>query len=168
MSMILSGRRSPWSGARQAPALTFVLLAACTSTPVARPPAPTPLITRTPTATSTPSQPPDASFSAARALATVRTLAEFGPREAVSPAYRRAADSVRRKLASLGYQVRLQRVSAPAGTVDGLRVRAGTTYNVVAEPPGFDSKRPFVVVGAISTPFRIPPVRTTTRAASPC
>ena len=36
----------------------------------------------------------------------------------------------------------------PAGVSWGVRVPAGSTVNVVADPPGFDPTRPHVVVGA--------------------
>jgi Zn-dependent M28 family amino/carboxypeptidase len=82
-------------------------------------------------------------------LATVRALAEgVGPREATSPAYRRAAASVDTRLRTLGYAVRRQSLPVPAGNSWGVRVRAGRTENVVAEPPGFDPDRPHLVVGA--------------------
>ncbi len=42
----------------------------------------------------------------------------------------------------------LQRFPVPAGVSWGVRVPAGTAVNVVADPPGFDPRRPHVVVGA--------------------
>jgi Zn-dependent M28 family amino/carboxypeptidase len=48
----------------------------------------------------------------------------------------------------LGYEVTLQRVPVPAGVSWGVKVPAGSTVNVVAQPPGFDPRRAHVVVGA--------------------
>jgi Iap family predicted aminopeptidase len=67
----------------------------------------------------------------------VQTLAEsIGRREATSAAYLRAAALVEARLRALGYRVRRQSLAVPAGNSWGVPVRAGTTVNVVAEPPG--------------------------------
>lgn len=87
-------------------------------------------------------------FDAQAALRTVRALISFGPREAGSGAYRRASRLVASRLRSYGYTVRLDRVPIPAGRNDGVAVRAGTTVNVVAEPPGYDDVQTHLVVGA--------------------
>lgn len=72
----------------------------------------------------------------------------IGPRLATGPAYRRAGRSVERRLRSLGYDVRREVFAVPAGSSWGVPVRAGRSFNVVAEPAGFDSARPHVVLGA--------------------
>lgn len=136
--------RGDLQSATRASAFLLIVLTSCTGPSVAGRPALTPSATRP----SPPSSPPEkASFSASRALETVRALTEIGPREAASPAYRQAADLVLNLFASAGYQARLQRVRVPAGTVDGLRVPSGATFNIVAEPPGFDPGKGFAVVG---------------------
>jgi putative aminopeptidase FrvX len=81
-------------------------------------------------------------------LADVRSIAALGPREATSGAYRRAAAVVEQRLEALGYQVRRQAFAVPSGTLDGVRLLAGESENVIAEPRGFDASRPHVVVGA--------------------
>ncbi len=55
---------------------------------------------------------------------------------------------VGRRLRGLGYDVRRQRLSVPAGVSWGIPVPAGRTANVVATPVGFDATAPHVVVGA--------------------
>lgn len=83
------------------------------------------------------------------ALDTVRRLAgRIGPREATSAAFRRAAAMVAARLRRLGYDVRRQRLSVPAGESWGIPVPAGRTANVVAAPDGFDATAAHVVVGA--------------------
>ncbi|GAC1423431.1 MAG: hypothetical protein NVSMB57_16130 [Actinomycetota bacterium] len=51
-------------------------------------------------------------------------------------------------LSSFGYQIRRVPVPVPAGTSVKHPVAAGTTYNVIATPPGFDVSKPHVIVGA--------------------
>ena len=81
--------------------------------------------------------------------ADVRRLANhIGPREATSASFRRATRFVSQRLASLGYDVRRTRVPVPAGDSWGVPVEAGTSYNVVADPPDFDPHRPYRIVGA--------------------
>jgi Iap family predicted aminopeptidase len=88
-------------------------------------------------------------FDRAAAVAAVRHLAgDVGPREATSPAYARAAGWVARELRGLGYDVTRQQVDVPQGESWGVPVPAGTSDNVVAVPPGLDTARPHVVVGA--------------------
>lgn len=80
---------------------------------------------------------------------TVRRLAgDIGPREATTASFRRAADMVAQRLRGLGYDVRRQRLSVPAGESWGIPVPAGGTANVVAALAGFDATSPHVVVGA--------------------
>ena len=82
-------------------------------------------------------------------MATVRRLAlDFGPREATSPAYGRAARWVEAEFVRLGYDVQRQRLRVPAGNSWGVPVRAGETWNVVARPRGLQPGQPYVVVGA--------------------
>jgi Zn-dependent M28 family amino/carboxypeptidase len=79
----------------------------------------------------------------------VRLLAgEIGPRLATGPRFRRAARVVERRFERLGYTVRREVFPVPAGDSWGVAVEAGRSFNVVAEPPGFDPSRPYVVLGA--------------------
>jgi hypothetical protein len=88
-------------------------------------------------------------FDAVSARATVRFLAgDIGPREATSPAYRRAATHVERRLQAMGYDVRLQRFRVPAGVSWGVPVPAGETWNIVATPRGLAPRAPHRLVGA--------------------
>ena len=48
----------------------------------------------------------------------------------------------------LGYDVRRTKVRVPAGDSWGTPVRRGTSVNVIAEPKGFDPRKPYVVIGA--------------------
>jgi Zn-dependent M28 family amino/carboxypeptidase len=83
------------------------------------------------------------------ALRDVRTLAgDIGPREATSDNFAEAADLVHARFARLGYEVRRTTVRVPAGSSWGTPVRSGKSANVIAEPAGFDPRRPYVVVGA--------------------
>lgn len=88
-------------------------------------------------------------FDPAAAFATVDRLATgIGPREATSQAFQLAADEVQRRFVGLGYRVTLASVPVPAGTSWGVDVPAGTSTNVIADPPGFDSTMPHIVIGA--------------------
>jgi aminopeptidase YwaD len=78
----------------------------------------------------------------------VRLLAGLGPRESTGRAYARAAEIVAGRLQALGYDVRRQRFRVPGGAMWGVRVPAGTTVNVVAEPAGFDAAKPHLLIGA--------------------
>lgn len=112
---------------------------AATSTP-----APSPTPTATQTATPTP-----AVFDAAIALGVIEHLAtRIGPREGSSPAFHQAAVDVQGWFTALGYTVTQAPVPVPAGNSWGVDVPAGTSANVVADPPGFDPAAPHVVVGA--------------------
>lgn len=116
--------------------------------PGARAPTPTAAApqTVTPAPTVAPAPAP-ATFAAARAMATVRLLAR-GPRLATSPEYAAAAALLWPRLLSAGYDVRRQRFPVPAGDSWGVPVEAGTSFNVIAKPPGFRPGEPHVVVGA--------------------
>jgi Zn-dependent M28 family amino/carboxypeptidase len=88
-------------------------------------------------------------FDPAAAFATVERLATgIGPREASSPAFQAAAAEVEQRFTELGYRVTRMPVPVPAGNSWGVDVPAGTSTNVVADPPGFDPAAPHVVVGA--------------------
>jgi Zn-dependent M28 family amino/carboxypeptidase len=73
---------------------------------------------------------------------------DIGPRHATSPAYVRAVRWLAGELRSAGYVVHEQRFPVPGGVSWGVPVRAGRSVNVVATPPGFDPRRPHLVVGA--------------------
>ena len=141
-----------------------VLLSACTAaTPAplassdrrtSSPPAlvattePTPAPTVTTPSPVRPSKPTARPFDASAAHDLVERLAQIGPRDAVNKAYRRAASLVADEFTDLGYTVRRQQVPVPAGVSWGVRVPSGKTVNVIADPPGFDARRPHVVLGA--------------------
>jgi Zn-dependent M28 family amino/carboxypeptidase len=72
----------------------------------------------------------------------------IGPRLATGPRYDAAMIMLSPWLVQAGYRVHRQAVAVPAGDSWGVPVEAGTSYNVVAEPPGFDPDAPHVVVGA--------------------
>jgi aminopeptidase S len=115
-----------------------------------------PVISASPTATPTPSHvarptptPIAAHLDVDQILSDIAHLArDIGPREATSPRYLRAAGFVEQRLERLGYRVRRTSVPVPGGNSWGVPVRAGTSVNVTAEPPGFDPRRDHVVVGA--------------------
>jgi hypothetical protein len=121
---------------------------ASTATASTRPtPSPTPSATDSAGATPRPRAAPR--FDTDAALLDVRRLArDIGPREATSRGFRRAADLVANRFTQLGYRVRRTTVRVPAGNSWGTPVRRGTSQNVIAEPPGFDPRRPHRVVGA--------------------
>jgi hypothetical protein len=139
-------------GRRIARALPILMLVtACTSTPRAvQTPSPLP----TPSPTPVPSVVRPRPYDPDRALAFARMLAGLGPREASGAGYREAAERVREAFVAAGYRARVQSFAVRAGyTVvePGGRhapVPAGRSVNVIAEPSGFDPRRPFVVVGA--------------------
>jgi hypothetical protein len=88
-------------------------------------------------------------FRPAAAKRSVVFLAgRIGPRQATSPAYRRAAVWVEHRFRSLGYQVRRQYVRVPSGVSWGIPVPAGRTWNVVARPAGLRLGKPYRIVGA--------------------
>jgi hypothetical protein len=116
------------------------------SLPSTEPPAGAPTVS---SSAASAGRPAPVRFDSDAALEDVRHLAErIGPREATSANFRRAADLVEGRLTKLGYRVRRTRVEVPAGNSWGTPVRRGTSVNVVAEPPGFDPRRPHVVIGA--------------------
>ncbi|GAA1159400.1 M28 family metallopeptidase [Nocardioides aquiterrae] len=122
---------------------------ACTDEPAGRSGPPPPVQTTRPAPTSAAPTLTLREFDADRAMATVRVLAgRLGPRLATAPAYAAAADLLAPRLVRAGYEVRTQRFPVPAGDSWGVPVDAGTSFNVVAEPPGFDAGAPHVVVGA--------------------
>ena len=125
-----------------------VLLAvlACTPSEPAATPAPTVSFSPSPTPEPSPT-PVVARFDAARAMRTVRALARLGPRETGSDTYWVAARLVGRRLRALGYTVRRQRFRVRAGTNDGIAVPAGSTFNLIAEPPGYRPGEDHLVVG---------------------
>lgn len=86
-------------------------------------------------------------FSALRALEHVRALVSIGAREASGASYREAAAYVAGRFEMMGYTVSSQRFAVPGGRVDATPVEAGSSQNVVAEPPGFDQRTPYLVVG---------------------
>ena len=88
-------------------------------------------------------------FRAGIAERAVQRLAgQIGPRQATSPAYRRAAAWVEDEFEAMGYDVRRQRVAVPGGISWGVPVDAGRSVNVIATPSGFDPRQPHLVVGA--------------------
>lgn len=113
-----------------------------------------PTMSPSPTDTNTAEPRPDppirpGDFDTATAMAVVRHLAgTIGPRHATSPAYRDAARWTAGYFRRLGYDVRRQRVAVPGGLSWGVPVEAGTSWNLVATPKGFDPARPHLVVGA--------------------
>jgi aminopeptidase S len=130
-------------------AALLLALAACTSSPRATP-------TTSPTTSASPSvsasattTPPPAVFDVARSIGHTRHLAvDIGSREAGSQAYLRAAAYAEGVLKSYGYVISRQRLALPAGTSQGVKVPAGETLNIIAEPPGFDPAAPHMLVGA--------------------
>ncbi|TCO37815.1 peptidase M28-like protein [Kribbella antiqua] len=153
--------------AAAAAVITLLATAACTSGTTARTPSPTkapPVVASTPPVVS-PTPPPRpatlptsngppavstpvAPFDSAAALGTVRHLAGLGPREATSTTYLRALSWLEQRFRSAGYQTRRQALRVPAGVSWGVPVRAGTTWNLIATKPGFNSAAPHRIVGA--------------------
>jgi hypothetical protein len=124
---------------RRALAASACLLAfACSSEP-SRTVAPTATVTpATPTPKPVPTADPGA-FDVARAMGHVRALAvEIGLRNSGSPGDRLAADYIAAKAAALGWSVERQPFPLPQG---------GTSWNVIAKPPGFDENKPYLIVG---------------------
>lgn len=107
--------------------------------------------TESPTAEAPDPSPEPAAPDAAAVFATVRELADLGPREATSRQFRRAARIVGDRLAALGYEVTQQEFRVPAGESWGVAVGAGRTSNVVARLPGAfsdDEGTASLVIGA--------------------
>ena len=97
-------------------------------------------------------------MNAAAAIRDVRRLGSgIGPREATSANFFEAADLVQARFERIGYHVRRTAVRVPAGNSWGTPVKRGTSANIIAEPRGFDSRKPHVVVGAhLDTVSRAP------------
>jgi len=140
--------------------LAALLLAGCTGddpgpdatdgTPNPAPSAPSEATTTapSPSPTPTPTYTP-ARFESADAFRTVQHLAnDIGPREGTSRAFARAARYVAGQLTGLNYRVTQVPVPVPAGNSWGVDVPAGDSANVIADPPGFNPRRPHVVIGA--------------------
>ena len=105
-------------------------------------------VTPSPTPTPTPTPTP-AVFDATAAFDVIEHLAgTIGPREASGPAFHQAAADVEGWFTALGYVVTQVPVPVPAGNSWGVDVPAGTSANVIADPPGFDPTAPHVIVGA--------------------
>lgn len=136
-----------------------LILAGCTdgdpaSAPTPRTPEPSassvPPMSTSPTAspTPTPTYTP-ARFESADVIRTIRHLANnVGPREGTSRAFAQAARFVSGEFTELGYRVRRVPVPVPAGNSWGIDVPAGDSANVIADPPGFNPRRPHVLIGA--------------------
>ncbi|MFY9587864.1 MAG: M28 family metallopeptidase [Actinomycetota bacterium] len=121
--------------------LLGVLLAACTS--------PGGETRRTTSPSPSPSSSLSSQFVVQNVVEVVRVLAgTIGPRETTSPTFRRAGAYVERLFRALGYGVTRQAFTVPAGLANLVAVPDGATFNVVAEPPGFDPLRPHLIVGA--------------------
>lgn len=78
----------------------------------------------------------------------IEYLAGLGPREATGDAFAEAADWVTARFEEQGYVVADQVFDVPAGNSWGIDVPAGSSRNVIADPPGFDPTEPHLVVGA--------------------
>ena len=143
-----SGAGSPAGSPPASPAATSPAAAPPTTpatTTAARPssrPAPAP------TRTTTPAPPRAQPFDVETVIDGIRALVSIGPRDAASAASDRAAAYVAERLRAAGYRVTLQPFRVPAGVSWGVRVPAGSTVNVIADPPGFDRREPHVVIGA--------------------
>lgn len=104
--------------------------------------------TQAPALSPSPTPPTARAFDADAVVSTIEALAALGPREATGEAYARASELVEAAFGGHGYRVSRQEFAVPAGTSWGVRVPAGRTWNVIADPPGFDPNRPHVVIGA--------------------
>ena len=103
--------------------------------------------TRQDSPTQPPAHPDDVRVTTA--MTAVRHLAgRVGPRHGTSPAYRRAASWVERRLEAFGWQVRRQPFRTPAGVSWGVPVPAGRSVNLVATRGDIRPGRPWLVVGA--------------------
>ena len=114
--------------------------------------APTEIASATPRSTGTPkpsATPKPPAMNARAALRDIDHLADdIGPREATSDNFTEAAQFVQARFEHLGYDVRRARFRVPSGVSWGTPVPRGTSLNVIAEPKGFDAKKPHVVIGA--------------------
>lgn len=133
------------------PLALLSLLSSCSSAvPPARPNSSqsSPATTGLPSASATSSAlDPVAIFDAERVYRTMNRLA-VTPREDSDASFRSAADLTASAFKSLGYTVTRQQVPVPAGMSVGTPVKAGTTQNIVAVPPGYSPKAPHLIVGA--------------------
>jgi hypothetical protein len=90
-----------------------------------------------------------ARFRPAAAKRSVVFLAgRIGPRQATSPAYRRAAVWVEHRLRSLGYEVTREYVRVPSGISWGVAVPEGRTWNILARPDELRPGDSYRIVGA--------------------
>jgi hypothetical protein len=106
----------------------------------------TPRSTATPKPSATPKPP---AMNARAALRDIDHLADdIGPREATSDNFTEAAQFVQARFERLGYTVWRSRFRVPSGVSWGTPVPRGTSLNLIAEPNGFDAKKPHVVIGA--------------------
>ena len=77
----------------------------------------------------------------------MRHLVEtIGTREAGSAGFRKAANYAADQFKSFGYTVTRQTIPLPAGESQGVAVPEGETQNVI-KPPGYDPKKPHLLVG---------------------
>jgi len=133
---------------RRSLTVALVLLAGCTATAKVATPTSTPSVSASTSSTPSVSAPALPAFSVANVVRTIREIVTRAPyRVAGSAAYGVAGSIVEAHFRALGYTVRRQPFGVPAGKVNLIPVRAGTTFNVVAEPPGFDPTKPHLVVG---------------------
>jgi hypothetical protein len=109
---------------------------------------PHPSVVATHTVTTPPATGPVHFRPAAAKRSVVFLAGRIGPRQATSPAYRRAAIWVEDRLRSLGYEVSRQYVSVPAGISWGVPVPAGRTWNIVARTAGVHPGASYRIVGA--------------------
>ena len=136
-------RRAPGSSSTSSSPADGTISPVPSASPTAA--SPSPMATATPT----PRPTPRPTMNARAALRDIVHLAsDIGPREATSGNYAEAAEFVQARFERLGYEVRRTRVPVPSGNSWGTPVRRGTSLNVIAEPKGFDSKEPHVVIGA--------------------
>jgi len=133
---------------RRSLAVALVLLAGCTATAKIATPTPTPSVSTSTSPTPSVSAPVPPAFSVANVVRTIREIVTRAPyRVAGSAAYGVAGSIIEVHFRALGYTVKRQPFSVPAGKVNLIPVSAGTTFNIVAEPPGFDPAKPHLVVG---------------------
>jgi aminopeptidase YwaD len=91
-------------------------------------------------------------------MRTVRVLAgEYGPRLATGRSFRTAMGYLEERFVGLGYDVRHQRYAVPAGDSWGVPVAAGESLNLVAVPPGFDFRSPYLLLGAHADTVAVSP-----------
>lgn len=144
-----SGSSAP-GGVPDQPTTTSSSAAPAAPSPRGSPPGPGPTAGRSaPPAAGSAAPSTAAAFDTRAALRDIERLAEdIGPREATSRSFAQAAGLVQGRFEALRYAVRRESVDVPAGDSWGTRVRAGTSRNVIADPPGLDASHPHVVVVA--------------------